>query len=343
MRRWARIGGWLLAALAIGYFADAAYRNFAAIPVFRTDPLGLAMAAAAIVAYGLSVPLAALAWRWLLGAAGQDLPYAPSLAIFSLTQIAKYVPGGVANFIGRIELARLWGVNVGVSSVSVTFEFLLVLGTGVALAAAAPVVLPGYGLSAVPAVSIWGLLAAAVALLVPLSLLLAMTAASRQLSVFLRIFSRPQNFLRLVGVVLAYVACYIVVGASLVALAFGPAAAPRAGLVELTVVWAAVFVGGYLAPGVPAGLGVREALIVAMLTPVYGEGPALALALYFRVVAVVADAGIALSSLLLSRRLRQAFMHIGGVHQDAGQRVANCLGAEAGGDLAVQDPAGQGR
>ena len=37
MRRWARLAGWLVAVLAIAYFANAAYRNFAAIPEFQPD------------------------------------------------------------------------------------------------------------------------------------------------------------------------------------------------------------------------------------------------------------------------------------------------------------------
>jgi uncharacterized membrane protein YbhN (UPF0104 family) len=339
MRRWARVGGWLVAALAIGYFANAAYRNFSAIPAFQPDARNFGMTAVAVAAYGLSVPCAALGWRWLLAAAGREVSYASSLAILSLTQFAKYIPGNVANLLGRIEFARRWGVDVGAGSVSVTFEFLLVLGVGVALAAAVPFTFEGYGALPLSPMSAWTVLAGGAALLIPLSLLLAMTAAARRLSVFLQVLSRPRNVVRLIAATLTYVGCYFASGGSLLALAIGPASAAGADLFELTLVFAMAFVGGYLTPGVPAGLGVREALLVAMLSPAYGEGPSLALALYFRVVATVGDALIAGGSLLVSRRLRQTLLHIGGVGQDGGQRVADRFAPEASRDLRVQDPA----
>lgn len=339
MRRWARIGGWLVAALAIGYFGNAAYHNFSAIPSFQPDARNFWMAALAVAAYGLSVPCAALGWRWLLAAAGRQLSYTSSLAILSLTQFAKYVPGNVANLLGRIEFARLWGMDVGTASVSVTIEFLLVLGVGIALAAAAPFMVEGYGALPLSPMSAWTILAGGAALLIPLSLLLAMTAAAHRLSAFLQVLSRPRSVGRLIGATLTFVACYFASGASLLVLAVGPASAPGADLLGLTLVFAMAFVGGYLTPGVPAGLGVREALLVAMLSPAYGEGPALALALYFRVVATVGDALIAGISLLVSSRLRQTLMRIGGVSQDAGQRVADRFAPEASRDLRVQDPA----
>lgn len=318
MRRWVRVGGWLLALLAVGYFADAAYRNFSAIPAFQLDAWNFWMAALAAAAYGLSVPFAASGWRWLLSAAGREWSYASSLAVLSLTQFAKYVPGNVANLLGRIEFARLWGVDVGTASVSVTFEFLLVLGVGVALAATAPFMLDSHGLPPWSPISTWAVVAGSAALLIPLWLLLAVTVAAGRLSALLQVLSRPRNAVRLIGATFAYIACYFASGAALLALAVGPAGAPHAGLVELTLAFAMAFVGGYLTPGIPAGLGVREALLVTLLSPAYGEGSALALALYFRVVATIGDFLTAAVSLLVSRRLRRTLMRIGGASQNSG-------------------------
>jgi hypothetical protein len=50
---------------------------------------------------------------------------------------------------------------------------------------------------------------------------------------------------------------------------------------------------GYVTPGAPAGLGLREGVLALGLTPVLGESEALALALVYRLVTVVADGVLA--------------------------------------------------
>ena len=50
------------------------------------------------------------------------------------------------------------------------------------------------------------------------------------------------------------------------------------------------WMAGYLVPGAPGGLGVREAVLLLGLAPTVGEPSALAAALSYRMVTVVADA-----------------------------------------------------
>jgi len=62
-------------------------------------------------------------------------------------------------------------------------------------------------------------------------------------------------------------------------------------------------VAGYIIPGAPGGLGVREAILVAALGPVYGEGTAVALAIIYRVCSITADGLAFLIGLILRRPL----------------------------------------
>ena len=71
----------------------------------------------------------------------------------------------------------------------------------------------------------------------------------------------------------------------------------------LTGVFAVAWVAGYVTPGAPGGLGVREAILIAGLGPIYGPGTAAALALIVRVCSVVADGLGFLSGLVLRRSL----------------------------------------
>jgi uncharacterized membrane protein YbhN (UPF0104 family) len=64
-------------------------------------------------------------------------------------------------------------------------------------------------------------------------------------------------------------------------LALARAGVPTVGLVLLA--QAAAWTAGFLTPGAPGGLGVREAVLVALLVGPLGEGSALAVALAWRV------------------------------------------------------------
>src|SRR5687768_12327760 len=58
---------------------------------------------------------------------------------------------------------------------------------------------------------------------------------------------------------------------------------------------------GYVTPGAPAGLGLREAVLAIGLSPVLGEAQAFALALAYRLVTVAADAVLALAGFAMLR------------------------------------------
>ena len=61
-------------------------------------------------------------------------------------------------------------------------------------------------------------------------------------------------------------------------------------LIELTSLFAIAWLAGYLVPGAPGGLGVRETMMVLLLSPVVGAGTAVGLGLTLRVTTTVGDA-----------------------------------------------------
>ena len=73
-----------------------------------------------------------------------------------------------------------------------------------------------------------------------------------------------------------------------------------------TAVFALSWLLGFLAPGAPAGLGVREGIMVLMLSPLMPDSEALAFVLLARLVTLAGDAIIYLCSLALARRLANA-------------------------------------
>ncbi len=55
-------------------------------------------------------------------------------------------------------------------------------------------------------------------------------------------------------------------------------------------VFALAWVAGFVTPGAPAGLGVRDAIMVAGLSPVYGAGTALGVTVIMRLATSAGDA-----------------------------------------------------
>jgi hypothetical protein len=64
----------------------------------------------------------ATSWRWILIGLGHRLPVAPATRIWSMSELARYVPGVIWQVVGRVYLSKPYGVNGSVSSTSQLLE-----------------------------------------------------------------------------------------------------------------------------------------------------------------------------------------------------------------------------
>jgi len=76
---------------------------------------------------------------------------------------------------------------------------------------------------------------------------------------------------------------------------------------QFTVSYTAAWIIGYVSPGAPGGIGVREAALVALLGPSLGEGTAVSVACGLRCVTILGDLLLfaACQCLALSRQTRR--------------------------------------
>ena len=95
---------------------------------------------------------------------------------------------------------------------------------------------------------------------------------------------------------------FLYVGAIADMLAGGVAGAEESRFWTLTGIFALAWVAGFLTPGAPGGLGVREAILVAALDPIYGGAPALAVTVCLRLVTTAGDGTGFLAGLVAQRR-----------------------------------------
>jgi uncharacterized membrane protein YbhN (UPF0104 family) len=261
--------------------------------LWHQHPVPLDQASRPLLALALVVSLAAMTayamtWGPALRAAGAA-PVPGMLAAYYAGGLGKYLPGGAWQYVGRAGLLVRRGVPVGAASASLVLEAL-------ASAAAAALLAP---LAAGPA----GLLAAGAAVVVVLAL-----ARSGALG---RLVRRVPGFGgleldRLPGLVARYVAVWIVFGVAFWLTARALFDVPASDVLRYAGVFAAAWVAGFVVVIAPGGLGVREAVIVALLRGRLGEAEAIVLATASRIAFTIVDLGAGVPSLIALRRSRTA-------------------------------------
>lgn len=259
--------------------------------------IGLGWILLAGAAYGASLVTTSLAWPAILTKLGTHLPLRTAVGIGLLAQIGKYLPGNVAHYVGRAALASRRSVSLGRSGTSTGVEFcsaLIAAGlTIVLMAALQPEMLARAG-AQIGNANFYPALAAASLTLAGAVLLARRT---RWLAPVLKpsLWLRPVFFLFL---------SFLLAGLSFHATAVGIAPSQAPGLAGAVALYAFAWTAGFLVPGAPAGLGVREAVIVGVLGSTMGATAALLCALVHRLVSAVADGSMALvgAGLLMNRK-----------------------------------------
>lgn len=299
MKRGLRLLGIVVAIAALTYFATYAHRALAGQDLGRLlQPRVLSAGVLLTVLYALLVPLTAIAWSWLLGGLGQSAGFAVTGPILATTQMGKYLPGNVAHHLGRVFVARERGLDTGSTLLSMGYETLLVL------VACAHVGALTFLWSPPATLDEWPLARYRSPLIVVISIgaLAVMLAAPRLAGVITRLRSGGEGttatpvqvhpgWRTSLACYLVYCLNYVLVGAGLWVVASTLSAAPvgAADLVLLVGAFASSWILGFVAPGAPAGLGIREAVLSLWLGSSFGAPAAVALIVMLRIATTLGD------------------------------------------------------
>jgi hypothetical protein len=271
--------GWALA----GQWSEIADALTDQQPVVLLGSLGLAVS---------GVFMSFLLWRGTLATLGSRLPVRAGSRLFFVTQLGKYVPGAVWPVVAQMRLGR----ELGVPRQRMGLAFLLTLGLSTLVGVLV-------GLAALPALLraegrgvLLGLLVVPVllALLVP-------NVINTLLDRALRLLRRPGLERPLAGRdiargVLWALAFWLVYGGHAWLLAVGLGADPLEALPVAIGGFAIAFSLGPLLVVLPAGAGVREAVLVVLLSGVLSTAEATAVALTSRGVLMLTDGLLALAA-----------------------------------------------
>jgi hypothetical protein len=106
--------------------SSAGYTTISAAD-FSLDPRRLIVSWLCITA---STALGAWEWVLLVNALGGQLDIIPGMRIHLVSNLAKYVPGFIWSYVGKAYLATRQGVPAGIAALSVVCEFIIVFSDG---------------------------------------------------------------------------------------------------------------------------------------------------------------------------------------------------------------------
>jgi uncharacterized membrane protein/uncharacterized membrane protein YbhN (UPF0104 family) len=296
---WKRLAQVAVLVLALGFLAALVRGQWAALRAYRWQ-LAPGWLALALLGLELTWLFELDTWRAVLRSLGGPLPYGRAAQVWFLSNIIRYIPGNVWQFLGMAEMAAENGIPRVATFSSIVLHQALSTAAGLALAAV---------YFAVAGQGEWFARFRPVLWLVPLGLLLLQPRIlERVLNWALVKLRRPPLHITLTwGQVWVLLARYLVVwtgmGLSYAALVRALTPVPSSVVPYLVAAWAAAYVVGYLSLLTPSGLGVREGVMVLLLTAIMAEPVAAVVAIAARLWMVAGEIIGAGASLVWMRNL----------------------------------------
>ena len=284
--RTAYVVGSLLTLLAIYYILQSMHGNMTELGNYSFSTVQVHWLILAALTYGVSLITTAMAWPTILRSSGIMINWKVALSIGVAAQFGKYLPGNIAHYLGRAAIAKNYSISLTDSTRSTLLEFVSALLAAGLISLVAILAMPKLYmdiitplpalLSGLPYEA--GLAALILMLLAGFAVVL--TKADGQ---------KPSNRFRLTAVAWL-IGSFLLAGCSLflVLIAFNINAPSN--IISIIFIYALAWLGGFLVPGAPAGIGVREVILLALLTPYCGPLVAIIVSLAHRLLSTIVDA-----------------------------------------------------
>lgn len=289
-----RLASGVLAIGLIAYFFWFCFKNLdlVLLAAILRSPANLATLGFATACYMAIYPLTGWAWRQLLKRQDEDRSARLLTQWIGLTQLAKYIPGNIAQHAGRAAISLRHGMRLHTFLTSTAQEMLLALAASIIVGAAALAL--GNAWAAQP----------------QLQWLLYLLIAGSSAGILLFCIDLPANriphaahrawkLLRMIGglpgapttlkVLTAYSINYLMIGLGIWVLANAIGISDGINYSMAVAAFSLSWALGFLAPGSPAGLGAREGIMLLILQPVAPAEHVAALVLLARLSSMCGD------------------------------------------------------
>lgn len=279
-----------LTVLACFFFLKGVHTNahtfcsFLDAPLFWLPLIGIVYV---LAAFSLS-----LAWYRLFGTSRQNpLSVKQWVAINFFAQFGKYIPGNVAHQFGRAYLAKKNGIPVRHTLALSVFETLLALIVSAILFCV--LILHGtYIHTSISPIYAFILPVFAIVYFLPFT----QKKLNNIYQYILRRFNQleteyhslPDTVSQLIAMMF-YFLNFFLLGFILYLVSKVYLGNPDISAIYLTCAFASAWMIGFVTPGAPAGIGLREFVLVYLLVPVLGEAASFQAAIYMRVISLLGD------------------------------------------------------
>lgn len=303
--------GLLVGILSLIYFFNTALKQISSFPHIYWGLTALVNFLGAITLSVIVILIGGYAWFLLLRASGEQTTTIDALVIFSLAQFAKYIPGNVAHHAGRIALSKMRGFEIS----RVMFTMTLEIGWLIVAASILSVfwlIFMGNNLFrySLPLPNTFQLfIAISIAIAFPLlARWILINWHPGPLGKFFghATVNTPPTSL-LICCLFLYSLGFVLMGIASDILAQGLFRVADHHIGLLTGTFAIAWLAGFLAPGAPAGLGVREIILLKALDHFYGTGVAAGITVSLRVITLIADCIIFSTALMVKQKLSISF------------------------------------
>jgi len=235
--------------------------------------------------------------RLTLRALGRQAGFRQAFHAYSISQIGKYIPGSIWQFVGRYDIYRGYGlhsrhvVELLVLENALMLALALLVGSPAAIKIGVPIItlIPPLGVAVTGVVAVAAILAA----------LIFLPGLSTRLATLVEVSWRDRRLFFRVSA--TFLAMWILLGLSAYVLF---AREPGVSLPYVVSLFALSYVIGFAVVFAPAGFGVREAVLALGLAGVMAPQDALLLAVGHRIVYVASDLLCAGAALALMRHAR---------------------------------------
>jgi hypothetical protein len=263
------------------------------------------------VLYGATLSLVLGAWIVLLKSASKkSLGASYLLKVYALFQLLKYAPTNVLHHVGRYAMLRRQGVDAVAVAWSTFAEAVLVCLGAIVVSAIFGMNFLRIGLPNSPPWPIWALLGAIAIIGATIAVALRKSAAVARLFTLVGAADSRRAVALTVPV---YALFFVATGAEfwlMAQLLPGDLARPQLGASIGAI--AAAWLFGFITPGAPGGIGIRESIIVLALgTAGNPVADGVLLAACYRIVTILGDGlfavgGYLASQLVPSRKFRRS-------------------------------------
>jgi hypothetical protein len=283
--RWFILGGSLFFLLKT--FKD----RFAEVTTIRVSSQGWWLLVAALIITLVAHIWSGYVWTWILAAFRQSLGNLWGIKIYLITNIAKYLPGNIWHFYGRISAVSKAGGSLGVATLSVLLEPLLMAAAALLIGLVSS--LMGW-IETSFSVQVWSLqILALIAVLIGIHprilkpILQRLSASQGQLTEGNQVNFNTYPLIPLLG----EIGFILLRGIGFILTVLALSSFTPEQISSLMSAFSFAWLLGLIIPGAPGGMGVFEATAIALLanSPI-SQGVILAAVACFRLISILAEA-----------------------------------------------------